>query len=248
MPSRPRRRAGVGHRFVTIRGILFDKDGTLLDYWKTWVPTNRAAARFAAGNDEALTAALLRCGGQDPETDHVASGSVLAAGTHDEIAAAFAEVLGARTPPGLATEIERIFREGGARHAVPIEGVADAVVGLRRRGYRLGVATNDSVGGLHASLGCCGLLDGFEFLAGCDSGFGSKPDPGMALAFCRQLGLPPSAVAIVGDAVHDLEMGRRAQLGLKIGVLTGTATRQDLAPHADLIVDNVAELPRQISA
>jgi len=232
---------------VTIRGILFDKDGTLLDYWKTWVPINREAARFAAGNDEALTAALLRRGGQDPNTDHVTSGSVLAVGSIDDIAAAFAAVLGARAPPGLATAIECIFREGGARHAVPIEGVAPAIADLRRRGFRLGVATNDSMGGLHASLGCCDLLDGFDFLAGCDSGFGAKPDPGMALAFCRQLDLHPSAVAIVGDAVHDLEMGRRAQAGLKVGVLTGTATRADLAPHADILVDSIADLAAHLN-
>ncbi len=34
---------------MKIRGVLFDKDGTLLDYWKTWVPINRTIAMFAAG-------------------------------------------------------------------------------------------------------------------------------------------------------------------------------------------------------
>jgi phosphoglycolate phosphatase len=82
----------------------------------------------------------------------------------------------------------------------------------------------------------------FEFHAGCDSGFGAKPAPGMALAFCHAAGLHPSAVAVVGDAVHDLEMGRRAGLGLKIGVLGGTAARETLLPHADTIIDSVAGL------
>ena len=29
---------------MAIRGILFDKDGTIIDYWRTWVPINREAA------------------------------------------------------------------------------------------------------------------------------------------------------------------------------------------------------------
>jgi phosphoglycolate phosphatase len=221
---------------------LFDKDGTLLDYWKTWIPINREVALFASSGDGALSHALLREGGHDPDTDHVASGSVLAVGSHDEIAATFAARLGSRTPPNLAKNIERIFREGGAKHSVLIDGAREAVADLRRRGYRLGVATNDSAGGLQASLGVHRLLDKFDFLAGCDSGFGVKPEPGMALAFCQATGLHPSAVAVVGDAVHDLEMGRRAGVGLKIGVLNGTAACEDLAPHADAIVRTVAEL------
>jgi phosphoglycolate phosphatase len=232
---------------VTIRGLLLDKDGTLLDYWRTWLPINREAALFAASGDAALADDLLRHGGHDPITQHVASGSVLAVGSHDEIAAAFAEKLGTRTPANLSQRIELIFREGGARHSVLIEGVQVAVADLRRRGYRLGIATNDSVGGLRSSLEPHELLlDGFDFLAGCDSGFGVKPEPGMVLAFCRAVGLPPGAIAVVGDAVHDLEMGRRAGAGLKIGVLSGTATREDLTPHADAVIDSVADLVRYL--
>src|SRR4029450_904508 len=101
---------------VAIGAILFDKDGTLIDYWLTWVPINREAALFAAGGDLGLARELLRVGGQDPATDHVVPGSVLAAGSVDDIAAAFAAQLGARTPQRLAQGIEAIFRRGGAEH------------------------------------------------------------------------------------------------------------------------------------
>ncbi len=227
---------------MTIRGILFDKDGTLLDYWKTWVPINRTIAMFAAGGDARLAAELLRAGGHDPETDRVISGTVLAAGSHDEIADVFASVLKERTPRDLATHVERLFREGGAKHSVLIDGVTDVLHRLKARGVRMGVATNDSIGGLEASLAPHGLLGEFMFLAGCDSGYGAKPEPGMALAFCAAAGLEPQAVAIVGDAVHDLEMGRRAGLGLKVGVTTGTSSRAELEPHADVVLEGLGEL------
>ncbi|MCH8036364.1 MAG: HAD family hydrolase, partial [Proteobacteria bacterium] len=56
---------------MTIKGILFDKDGTLLDYAATWMKANRVAALAAAGGDRALGERLLIAGGYDPERDRV---------------------------------------------------------------------------------------------------------------------------------------------------------------------------------
>jgi phosphoglycolate phosphatase len=50
-------------------------------------------------------------------------------------------------------------------------------------------------------------------------------------------------VAVVGDAVHDLAMGRAAGVSLTVGVLSGTSAREDLAGLSDLIVASIAELP-----
>jgi len=227
---------------VTIRAILFDKDGTIIDYWSTWLPINRQVALFAAGGDQALAAELLRAGGQDPVHDGVQPGSVLAAGSVDDIAAVFAAKLGPRTPDGLAAGIEAIFRHGGAEHARLVPGASQTLGELRRRGYRLGLASNDSIGGLEASLAAHEILGLFDFKVGCDSGFGAKPGAGMVLAFCAAMAISPAAVAVVGDAPHDLIMGRAAGAGLAIGVLGGTSGRQDLEPYADRVIAGISEL------
>jgi phosphoglycolate phosphatase len=228
---------------LAIRGILFDKDGTLIDYARTWVPIHRDVANFAAGGDPTLAAELLQRFGQDPQTDEVTPGSVLAAGSIYDIAEAFAAHLGTRTPPGLAAEIDSIYSAGGAMHAVLIKGARATLNTLKQRGFRLGVATNDSEGGLQASLGRVDVLDLFDFAVGCDSGHGAKPGPGMGLAFCQAVGIAPDQAAMVGDAVHDLAMGRAAGFGLNIGVLSGTSAREDLEDFADLILDSVNDLP-----
>ena len=226
-----------------IRGVLFDKDGTLIDYEPTWIPIHREAAAYAAGGNLALAAELLRRNGQDPDTDAMTSGSVLAVGSIADVAAAFAAQLGARTPRNLEAGIDRVYSEGGARHAVLIEGARDTIAELKRRGLRLGVATNDSIGGLKASLGRHAILDLFDFAVGCDSGLGSKPDPRMVHGFCKAVGLRAAEVAMVGDAVHDLAMGRAAGVGLNVGVLSGTSEREDLEGYADLILPSINELP-----
>jgi phosphoglycolate phosphatase len=227
---------------VAIRGILFDKDGTIIDYWRTWVPIHRDVALYAAGGDASLAAELLQRFGQDPETDEVTPGSVLAVGSIYDIADAFSSHLGPRAPPNLAAGIDRIYSHGGATNAVLIQGVRETLLELKRRRFRLGVATNDSAGGLHASLASTDILELFDFAAGCDSGHGAKPDAGMAVAFCAAVGIAPSEAVAVGDAVHDLAMGRAAGFALAIGVLSGTSACEDFEGYADLILDSINDM------
>lgn len=229
-----------------IRGVLLDKDGTILDYARTWVPINREIALAAAGGDIALSNALLRAGGHDPDTDRVTPGAPLAAAGAVEIMACFTEVLGPRTPPDLLATIDHLFSEGGAKHAVLLEGAAEAIAGLKRLGLKVGVATNDGEGGLKASLARVGLAAAFDFLVAADSGYGAKPAPGMAIAFANAMGLPADHLAVVGDAVHDLEMARHAGYGLKIAVLSGTGTRSELTRHADIVVNSIVDVPAML--
>jgi phosphoglycolate phosphatase len=229
---------------MAIRGILLDKDGTIVDYWRTWVPVNRDAALYAAGGDAALARELLQLAGQDPDTDRITPGAPLAAGDFTDIAEAFAAHPGVATPIDvLAAGVERVFLKGGAAQSALIDGAHAGIVELRRRGLRLGIATNDSAAGVEASLAQHDILASFDFIAGCDSGYGAKPGPGMALAFCEAMGLTPKEVAVVGDAIHDLAMGRAAGVGLTVGVLSGTSARADLEALADLLLADIGELP-----
>lgn len=228
-----------------MRGILFDKDGTLIDYWRTWLPINREAALYAARGDAALARELLALGGQDPDTGRVVPGSPLAAGAIRDIAEAFAAHPDLVAPPELESQIDRIFARGGALHSVLVQGAREALSALKGRGFALGLATNDSVAGLEASLAAHGVLELLDFTAGCDSGWGAKPGPGMVLAFAADSGLAAREIAVVGDAVHDLAMGRAAGAGCTIGVLSGTSDREDLEGLADVILDSVADLPEQ---
>jgi phosphoglycolate phosphatase len=227
---------------MAIRGVLLDKDGTIIDYWQTWVPINREAALYAARGDRALADELLRLGGHDPATDRITPGTPLAAGDFVDIAEAFAAHPKVAPAERLTVGIERIFCSGGAKRSALIAGARDTIVELKRRGFRVGIATNDSSGGLEASLAQHAVLDLFDFIVGCDSGLGSKPDPRMIRGFCAAVNVPAAEVAMVGDAVHDLAMGRAAGVGLTIGVLSGTSAREDLEDYADLILPSINEL------
>ncbi len=225
-----------------IRGVLFDKDGTLLDYAATWMSANRAAALAAAGGDQELGERLLVIGGYDPDRDRVGANTALAAGNATEIAAIWLPHVNGWEPRDLADLLDRIFEEESQAQAAPVTELAPLFARLKRRGLKLGVATNDSQRGIEATLGPFAVLDLLDFKAGYDSGHGFKPDPGMVHGFCVRTGLEPAEVAVVGDNWHDLEMGQRAGAGLVVGVLTGTGDRAGLATLADHVLDGIQDL------
>ncbi|WP_163413809.1 HAD family hydrolase, partial [Escherichia coli] len=55
--------------------------------------------------------------------------------------------------------------------------------------------------------------------------------------------IPASAIAMVGDNGHDLEMAHAAGAGLAVGVLSGNSTLDDLASLSDAILGSIADLP-----
>ena len=85
-----------------------------------------------------------------------------------------------------------------------------------------------------------------DFVAGYDSGHGGKPDPGMVIAFARFLDADPSEVAMVGDSLHDLDAARAAG-ALAVAVLSGPAERAALEPYADVVIDDIGDLPELLA-
>lgn len=227
---------------MTVRGIVFDKDGTLFDYRRTWPPVNRAAALAAAGGSEAVARRLLALGGHDPDSDLVAPGSLLAAGDTREIALAWLPELPHRRIDELVPLLDRVFLEQGIVHAAPVTDLPALFARLRARGLALAVCSNDSEAAVLATVGRFGLERHLDFVAGYDSGHGHKPQPGMVEGFCRTAGLPAAEVCVIGDNRHDLEMGRAAGAALLIGVLTGSSPREILEPDAHLVLDSIEAL------
>lgn len=225
----------------SVRGILFDKDGTLVDYDRTWAPLNRRAAQLAARGDPALAAQLLEIGGYDAARDRVRGGSLLAASHTRQIAQAWIDAGARYELDALSRDMDAIFA-AGAGDAVPVTDVAALFGRLHRRGLALGVATSDGEAAARATLASLGVDTAGLFVAGYDSGYGGKPEPGMVEGFCRAAGLSSGEVAVVGDNTHDLEMAHAAGCAMAVGVLTGTATAHELAGRAHAVIASVDAL------
>lgn len=227
---------------MMIDGLLFDKDGTLFDFRVSW---GRWAATFLRREaaDEGHAVRLGRAIGYDLATGTFAPDSPVIAATAADIAAALAPELPGYTVEELTDRIDASAGLAPMSEAVPLRPLLES---LRGKGLRLGLATNDSEVPARQHLATHGITDCFDFISGYDSGHGAKPGPGMCLAFARQLGLDPSRVAMVGDSRHDLEAGRAAGMRT-VAVLTGIARREELAPHADVVLADIGAIPDWLS-
>ena len=228
-----------------VRGILFDKDGTLIDFRATWVPAYRGVADELAdrlGGGAPMAAVLLARQGYHLAVDEFADDSPLLWETNEAIAAAWAA-----TPEiaGRIDVLDVVLRHFSDLIRYPPQPVGDLealLARLRRRGLALGVATMDDTAIAHAHLRHLGIADSVDFVVGADAGHGAKPAPGMARAFCAACGLDPAEVIVVGDTPADLLMARNAGCASAVAVLTGAMSAHVLMPLADRVMASVQEI------
>lgn len=226
-----------------IRGVLFDKDGTLFDFNATWMPLYLETANEVASGDKALALRLLVESGYDAASQRLDPRSPLAAGTNAQIAEIWAQVAGGEwSVARLTRRFDANFAKSMAMRPTPVTDLAALFGRLKAKGFKIGVATMDSHAAARAAIETFELVGLVDFACGYDSGHGHKPGPGMVEAFCRAVELAAKDVAVVGDTPHDMHMARAAGAGLAIGVLTGVSPREVLADHADRVLASIAEL------
>ena len=222
----------------SIRGLLFDKDGTLFDFEKTWNSwTSRILTEVSKQSDVSISA-LADAIDFDLKTGKLLPQSIVIAGTHRQVTAALHTKLSNWDFEHLESYLLDYVIKTRQYEVVPLQKYFRK---LKSEGLLLGVMTNDAERGAQAHLAAAGILDLLDFVAGSDTGFGCKPAPEPLLAFAKITGLKPDEIAMVGDSLHDLQAAQAAGM-MRIAVLTGVATEDELKKHADLVLPSIANL------
>ncbi len=211
----------------TLRALLFDLDGTLLDSDDEGV--------------EALARWLARLGVRDAR--HRARRIVMRAETPVNALMTALDVVGL---DGLVLGASAWLRRVRSVRTAPrfrlVPGADDALRLLASR-YRLGVVTTRGRKDARAFLEAFGLSDRFEVVVTRESTWRLKPHPSPVRHAVRLLGLPPEACAMVGDTPVDMRAARRAGVWA-VGVLCGFGERDELErAGAHLILPSPADLP-----
>lgn len=232
-------------QYKNIKGLVFDKDGTLFDFNASWAEWCDRFVRELSDGDQSLEIELAELIGFDKINRTFAPGSLVVSGAADDTA----KVLSDRLPKYSFEQINEL----GNKHLVnlplvPVTDLDDLLAQLKSAGLILGVATNDSEASALSQLQQCEIVHHFDFVCGYDSGFGSKPAAGMLQAFCSATGLKPSELAMIGDSQHDLNAGRAASVALNIAVLTGPADEAELSECADVVLADICGLPNLLFA
>jgi phosphoglycolate phosphatase len=226
---------------MPIRAILFDKDGTLVDFQRTWGPATHTVMTELCNGDGAAFARLAAVSLYDPAERRLLPGSPVVIETTYGYGKLWAEALGVPLTPEFVDRIDGMYFQTTLDHLTPMGDVKALLGGFRARGLRLGLMTNDADANTRAQMQRLGLDQLLEFIAAYDSGFGHKPDPDPVLAFAKFANVVPAEIAVVGDTEHDL-VAARAAGATAVGVLSGPVPRERLEPHADVLLPSIAKL------
>lgn len=237
---------------MKIKGILFDKDGTLIDFQSIWLQAaDEVVDWFVRLNrlspEQEMKETVLHAMGVE---DHkVISDGPLAYQTYYQIGKAVCMELAKNNiilEEGLVgNQLSVLFESVIARGSVPYKMITELgslFQKLHTKGYYLGLATADTLGSVKKCFQELGVGDIFDFL-GCDDGvMNPKPDRDMFERFAAKFDLQPEQILMVGDTVNDMDFAHKCG-GIGVGVLSGLATKEDFAGKADYIIDSIAKIP-----
>ncbi len=233
-------------RLDGIELVVFDKDGTLIEFhamWSGWAVDLADALEVATGR--AVREPLYALLGYDAATGKAIAGGHLAATPMARIRDEIADLLRLL---GLGSEAA-----GRALDAVwhapdpvalarPVTDLVALFGAIRGRGIVIAVATSDDRDPTERTLAALGVADLVDAIVCADDGVPVKPASDMVVHVATALGRSPARSAVVGDSIADLQMGRAAGVARVYGVLTGVGTDEDLAPLADEVLGSVADL------
>jgi phosphoglycolate phosphatase-like HAD superfamily hydrolase len=226
--------------------VVFDKDGTLIDFhamWGGWALD--LGRRLDGATRRPVAGDVFATIGFDPVDGRVRAGAPLAVETMAGIREVVAAVI-RRWCPSVATARRAVetawFEPDPVALAIPLADLPALFGTITASGRRIAVATTDDRAPTEATLRGLGVRADVSALACGDDGIGVKPEPGMLLALCAALATPPDRTAIVGDTPADMQMGRSAGAGRVVGVLSGVGGRAELETLADDLLESVAGL------
>ncbi len=208
-----------------LHGLIFDWDGTIVDSAQAMFLSYRHAYKQHLGitfpRDDADFQRLVPM----------------------RLAESSARYGGARAA-AVAASYNRYYEQEGYKTGRVYSGVREMLAELRRRGYGLGVASNKSRGRIGADIAFLGIDGLFDVLVTSEDTPERKPHPAPLLKAAQQLGLPPAALAYIGDYSGDIIAAHAAGM-VAIGVGWGGIFPLDTlhAARPDYMVHDPTALP-----
>ncbi len=226
------------------RLVVFDKDGTLIEFhamWGGWAV--ELAGDLEATTHRSIREPLFDAFGVDWRTARILPHGALAATPMSTLRAVAVDIVARAGCPDEAAEaaVQAAWHPPDpVALAEPLTDLVALFGALQAAGTRIAVATTDDREPTERTLAALGLADLVDGTVCADDGLPVKPAPDMIGALCGRLGVRAGDVALVGDSPADLLMGRAARVRTTIGVLSGTGTTAELGPLADLVLPSVA--------
>uniref|UniRef100_A0A0L8FNW9 Glucose-methanol-choline oxidoreductase C-terminal domain-containing protein n=1 Tax=Octopus bimaculoides TaxID=37653 RepID=A0A0L8FNW9_OCTBM len=228
--------------------VIFDKDGTLICFQSMWVPwAKNLAEKLSNATGLPIQKKVYDMLGYCTLSNKVVPG-LLAEATGPIIKEELIKLL---MKEGFSLQrAEELANEnldhGDNKNPETMRSLADLQIlfkVLKQKKVKVAICTADSRKPTEELLEILNLSKNVDLIVcGDDALSEPKPSPHNALMICKKLGVDPSEAVMVGDTKVDVMMGKAANLGLSVGVLSGVGGKTDLQPNADHIIQNVQDL------
>jgi len=196
--------------------LIFDKDGTLLDFSATWDRSLFAAIQSAAPDDVHKQQSIASALGFSLESQTCLRDAPVIYKSNKQLEEILAPLTDGRAM------IDECAAQAISHATETVEATA-VLRALRTAGIPTAVATNDEEHSARCQLDALAWLEPeaplLAAVLGCDSGHGSKPEAGMVRAAAARLDVDVAQCAYVGDAATDMQAARAA--GCAAAILVG---------------------------
>lgn len=231
--------------------VIFDKDGTLLDFKATWVNVIRelieALGRRVSMHDGLSRRVQASLGVFIAERE-IDGGGPFAMGTADEVDVLLTSCLyheGLRWDKAQAivkaAQAETFQGPVRERNLCAAAGAIPLLRTLKARGILTALATNDNRPDATRDMEIIGALPYLDLVVGADCVKHTKPAPDMIRLVCRELGQDPHRAVMIGDTMMDALMGRNAGVMLNIGI-SGIVPAEELAAVTHAVITSLTEI------
>jgi phosphoglycolate phosphatase len=231
---------------MVIKGILFDKDGTLIKFKEIWSALTLEIIEELLDlenetNNDGLRQKLAHSIGLDGE--EIDERGFLASGTTQDIAKQFNRVLSKEEPGVYPWLKERIHTKTKEREdcILPTCDVRKLLSTLKEKGIVVGVATSDDYETTCVCMDKIGVSEYIDFI-GTGDRYNKKPDPQVVEVFCKEHNLQLEEVAMVGDTICDMKLAVNSKIGCGVGVLSGVGSKETLQELATYVVGNMEHM------
>ena len=231
---------------MAIKSIIFDKDGTLINFDAFWISVSENAIRillnYVRRDDVPMDEMLASIGVENGVSD---IGGLLCGGTYEEIALAFNSVLEkygcALAHDEVCGTVLDAYNLSAAKGCVKptCENITEVLTSLKAQGIKLAVVTTDNAEITRYCLDKLGITELFDRLYTDDGKTPVKPDPACALDFAKLTGASKDEIIMVGDTMTDVRFARNAGIRV-VGVGFAPESRERLAPYADKVFPDVS--------
>lgn len=242
----------IHQREFNVDCIVFDKDGTLIDFntlWGArilrWVEAIAAATELTDKHKKNLYFLL----GYSPQREHVRPESPLAVASLETLYTLAAGVIcqaGIPWHQALSCVISSAQDTSlDSFDPSEIQPKGD-VVGLMRRlvqaGIHIAIVTSDDRHMTEATLEFLEVNELVSLVICGDDPIPNKPAPDALRLIATQLGIQPIRMMMVGDTTSDMQFAANAGVAFRIGIASTSRDSASFATHADTTITSIDEI------